>query len=146
MARRLSWAGLTPWHVANRLGRRLGVGFTSAPPVGFGGQPDGGAELAPDVWVMLEVEHSQTHPEGNVLKYWPWLERNQRRVILVHAIAPDARKRRGPRTDLTIWLGRKIETGLRGRFRYCRIELGTEREEEQVARAKATIAGSGVQP
>ena len=88
---------------------------------------------------MLEVEHSQTHPEGNLLKYWPWLERNRRRLILVHAIPPDARRQRGARTDLTRWLARRMERSLRGRFRYCRLELGSNLETQQLAGIRDAI-------
>lgn len=93
-----------------------------------------------DDWIVLEVEHSQTHPEGNVLKYWPWLERNKRRATLIHAIAPDARKQQGARTDLARWLGRRMERSLRGRFRYCRVHLGPETELDDLEIARQAIA------
>lgn len=103
------------------------------------GASDGTAVFGTDDWIVLEVEHSQSHPEGNVLKYWPWLEGNKRRLVLVHAIAPDARKRHGPRTDLTRWLGRRMERSLSSRFRYCRVDLGTESESMDLQVAREAI-------
>jgi hypothetical protein len=139
MSPQASWVGLTELEIAIRLGRRLGVRFGSGSTVGFGGRSDGSILIDDELSVMLEVEHSQTHPEGNVLKYWPWLERNRRRLVLIHAIAPDARKRSGARTDLTRWLGARMQRSLSPRFRYCRIELGTESEADQVLAAKHAI-------
>ena len=87
--------------------------------------------------MALEVETKHTHPAENVLQYWPWLERSRRRVVLVHAIAPDARRRAGPRTDLTKWLGAMMGRVLPGRFTYCRLDLGTD---DEAAQLEATVA------
>lgn len=140
MSPRASWIGLTEAEVASRVGRRLGIRFGPREPIGFGGWSDATYAMNEDDWIVLEVEHSQTHPEGNVLKYWPWLERNKRRAILIHAIAPDARKQRGARTELTRWLGRRMERSLRGRFWYCRVHLGAESELSDLETARAAIA------
>jgi hypothetical protein len=99
-----------------------------------------GTKLAKQLGTALQVEQKHTHPAENVLQYWPWLERSQRRLVLVHAIAPDARRRTGHRTDLTNWLGAMMERVLPGRFHYCRIELGTDDEAAQVKAAMLAIA------
>jgi hypothetical protein len=135
-----SWLGLTQQQVSARIGRSLGVRFAASAAVGLGGQPDGLADLGADRYVAFEFELSQSHPSTNVLKYWPWLERSKRRLVLVHAIAPDARKRSGPRTDLTVWLGARMQRTLRGRFQYCRIDLGSPSERDQLEAARATVA------
>lgn len=132
--------GQTQQQVAARLGRQLGIRFGPGYPIGVGGLPDGLADMGLERYVALEFELAQSHPSTNVLKYWPWLERSGRRLVLVHAIAPDARKRRGPRTALTIWLATRMERSLRGRFRYCRVELGSEGEDEHLQRARDAIA------
>jgi hypothetical protein len=67
------------------------------------------------------------------------MERNRRRLVLIHAIAPDARKRTGHRADLTRWLGAMMERVLPGRFTYCRLDLGTTDERTQVDAARAAI-------
>ena len=138
-----SWYGLSEAQVALRLGRRLGLRWAPGGLIGYGAKPDARVELAPGTWVMLEVERGQHHPAANVLKYWPWLEGTRTRLVLVHAIAPDASKRHGPRTDLAVWTGDKMQRELRGRFAYCRVELGTDREARDMQRARAAIAAFG---
>jgi hypothetical protein len=133
------WADLSEAQVARRIGRLLDITFSDDTTVGLGGTPAGLAEVGADAFVALEVEQKHTHPAENVLQYWPWLERNRRRVVLVHAIAPDARKRSGHRADLTRWLGAMMERVLPGRFTYCRLDLGTPDEAGQVEAAKAAI-------
>jgi hypothetical protein len=133
------WADLSEAQVVKRLARLLDISFSTAETVGLGGTPVGLSEVGEDAFVALEVEQKHTHPAENVLQYWPWLERNRRRLVLVHAIAPDARKRSGHRADLTRWLGAMMERVLPGRFTYCRLDLGTSEEADQVAAAKAAI-------
>jgi hypothetical protein len=133
------WADLSEAQVTKRVGRLLGLTFTDGATVGLGGSPVGLADVGNDAFVALEVEQKHTHPAENVLQYWPWMERNRRRVVLIHAIAPDARKRSGHRADLTRWLGAMMERVLPGRFTYCRLDLGTPDEAQQVTAARAAI-------
>ena len=134
------WEDRSEAQVIKRLSKILGVGFDADPSVGLGGANGGLAEVGDNAWVAVQVEQKHTHPAENVLQYWPWLERSRRRLVLVHAIAPDARRRTGPRTDLTNWVGAMMERVLPGRFTYCRIELGTENEAAQLEQAAAAIA------
>ncbi len=134
------WSGLSEEQLARRLGRILGVTWEAGEQPGRGGSAGAMAEVGEDAWVALQVERKHNHPAENVLQYWPWLERNRRRVVLVHAIAPDARRRTGPRADLTSWLGAMMERVLPGRFRYCRLELGAGDEADQVGIALSAIA------
>ena len=133
------WADLSEGQVVRRIGRLLDLEFNGDGTVGLGGTPGGLAEVGQDAFVALEVEQKHTHPAENVLQYWPWMERNRRRVVLVHAIAPDARRRSGHRADLTRWLGAMMERVLPGRFTYCRLELGTPDEAGQVDAARSAI-------
>jgi hypothetical protein len=133
------WADLSEAQITRRVGRLLGLAFIDSATVGLGGTPVGLADVGNDAFVALEVELKHTHPAENVLQYWPWMERNRRRVVLIHAIAPDARKRSGHRADLTRWLGAMMERVLPGRFTYCRLDLGTADEPSQVTAAKAAI-------
>jgi hypothetical protein len=133
------WADLSEGQMVRRIGRLLGVTFDETETVGLGGTPVGLAEVGEDSFVALEVEQKHTHPAENVLQYWPWMERNRRRLVLIHAIAPDARKRTGHRAELTRWLGAMMERVLPGRFTYCRLDLGTADEPAQVDAARAAI-------
>jgi len=134
------WGHLSEAQIAKRLGRMLGVRFAGNETVGRGGVAGGLAEVGEHAWVALQVEEKHTHPAENVLQYWPWLERSQRRLVLVHVIAPDARKRTGHRTDLTKWLGAMMERVLPGRFTYCRLDLGTDEETAQLKATAVAIA------
>ena len=136
---RSQWADLSDAQIAKRLGRMLDVVFNEDGEVGLGATPGGLGEVGEDTYVALEVETKHAHPAENVLQYWPWLERSRRRLVLIHAITPDARKRSGPRADLTKWLGAMMERVLPGRFTYCRLDLGTADEADQLAAAKAAI-------
>ena len=134
-----AWGDLSEGQVAKRLGRMLGVKFAGNEIVGLGGVAGGLAEVGEDAWLALQVEEKHTHPAENVLQYWPWLERSRRRLVLIHAIAPDARRRTGHHTDLTKWLGAMMERVLPGRFTYCRLDLGTAEEADQLAAATAAL-------
>jgi hypothetical protein len=136
---RPQWNDLSDVQVAKRLGKVLGVKFAGNEIVGLGGVAGGLAEVGDHAWVALQVEQKHTHPAENVLQYWPWLERSGRRLVLVHAISPGARKRTGHRTDLTNWLGAMMERVLPGRFTYCRLDLGTGEEAAQIAAAMAAV-------
>ena len=133
------WADLSEAQLVRRVARLLEIAFDDDATVGLGGTPIGLAEVGDDAFVALEVEQKHTHPAENVLQYWPWMERNRRRLVLVHAIASDAKKRSGHRADLTRWLGAMMERVLPGRFTYCRLDLGTKDEPAQVEAAKAAI-------
>ena len=133
------WSDLSEGQVARRIERLLELTFRDDGTVGLGGTPVGLAAVGEDAFVALEVEQKHTHPAENVLQYWPWLERNRRRLVLVHAIAPDARRRTGHRADLTRWLGAMMERVLPGRFTYCRLDLGTPAEADQLAATRAAI-------
>jgi hypothetical protein len=135
-----TWADLSETQVARRLGKQLEVTFVDGETVGLGGEAGGLAAVGDHAWVALQVEQKHTHPAENVLQYWPWLERNRRRLVLVHVILPTARWRTGHRTDLTNWLGAMMERVLPGRFTYCRLELGTDDEATQLEAALAAIA------
>jgi hypothetical protein len=134
------WAGLSDGQLTKRLGKVLGVAFDADPVDGLGGSAGALAVVGDLAWVALQVERKHAHPAENVLQYWRWLERSRRRLVLVHAIAPDARRRTGPRADLTSWLGSMMERVIPARFSYCRLELGTDREAAQLEAAIAAIA------
>jgi hypothetical protein len=124
---------LERWAVA------LGVSFDASHPGELGGDDGHFASVGEEAWVALQLEQKHSHPVENALQYWRWMERSRRRLVLVHAIAADARRKTGPRTDLTLWLGAMMERVLPGRFAYCRVELGSPDEVAQIDAARAAI-------
>lgn len=133
------WGNLSKARQVKRLGRRLDVAFTFRVAVGVSGDTGGMVEVGRDAWVALEIERKRPHPVENVLKYWPWLDRSRRRLVLIHAITPNARRRVDSRAELTKWLGALMERVLPGRFTYCRLEIGTEAEDRQLRAVVAAI-------
>jgi hypothetical protein len=133
------WVDISDAKAARRIGVRLGVTYDAEPVSELGGDVGALALVGDEAWVALQLERKHNHPVENVLQYWRWLERSRRRLVLVHAIAPDARKKAGPRADLTAWLGSMMERVLPGRFAYCRVELGSNDEDEQLGAAIEAI-------
>ena len=133
------WVGISDAKAAARLGTLLGVTFDAEPIGGLGGDDGALAKVDEDAWVALQIERKHNHPVENVLQYWRWLERSRRRLVLVHAIAPDARRRSGPRADLTEWAGAMMERVLPGRFAYCRVDLGSEAQAKQLLHAASAV-------
>lgn len=122
------------------LGKRLDVEFNMHVATGPASETGDLAEVGRDAWVAVEIESRQTHPVENVLRYWPWLDRNRRRLVLVHVIPPRMRKRDGTRAELTKWLGALMERVLPGRFTYCRLELGSRTEKRQLEDVIGAVA------
>ena len=122
-----------------RWAEALGVAFDQPPIEPLGGDEASLATVGDEAWVALQLEQKHGHPVENVLQYWRWLERSRRRMVLVHAIAMDARRKAGPRTELTLWAGAMMERVLPGRFAYCRVDLGTAEEVAQLDAARAAI-------
>ena len=133
------WADISDAKAARRLGEQLGVTFDAEPIAELGGDQGALAVVGDDAWVALQIERKHNHPVENVLQYWRWMERSRRRLVLVHAIAPDAPKRKSPRAELTEWLGSMMERVLPGRFTYCRVELGGADEGAQLDTAREAI-------
>ena len=133
------WADISDAKAVRRLGERLGVTFDAEPIAELGGDQGALATAGDDAWVALQIERKHNHPVENVLQYWRWVERSRRRLVLVHAIAPDAPKRKSARADLTAWLGSMMERVLPGRFTYCRVELGSADEPTQLDTARDAI-------
>jgi hypothetical protein len=133
------WGDLPKAKLVRRLGRRLGIELSGHETPGLTGETGGVAEVGRDSWVVLEIETRHGHPVERVLRYWPWLDRNRRRMVLVHVIPARARKRDRSRSELTTWLGALMERVLPGRFSYCRIELDTTAEADQLEAARSSI-------
>ena len=129
------------------LNRRLGVDLDPGGSIGKWGRPDARKSIRDDVWLMIEVERGQSHPEGNVLKYWPWLVENAGvSIAFAHVFERGARQSKGSRGRLARWVGEAIEANLGDRFRYFRIDLESPDEASQLEALRAWVRGLGASP
>jgi hypothetical protein len=134
------WGDISDAKAVRRLGELLGVAFDAEPIGELGGSDGALALIGEDAWVALQVERKHNHPVENVLQYWRWLERSRRRLVLVHAITPGAPKHKSARAELCPWVGAMMERVLPGRFTYCRLDLGSAEEAQQLLDAWTAIA------
>lgn len=85
------------------------------------GDVDNYAKLNNSTFVFLECERGQKHPNTNVLKVWPYLEKNEKvKIILIHYIYHDNKAPQN-RVKLCSFLGKKLEKMFPDRFRYYKI-------------------------
>ena len=78
-------------------------------------------------YLFLEVEKGQHHSCTNVLKVWPYLERNpQVAVVLAQAFFHGSRGCNSSRAKLGCWIGQQIEKTLKGRFWYRRLVIASD--------------------
>ena len=87
--------------------------------------------------MFVEIERGQKHPTTKVVKYWPWLEEEPaRRLLLIHLF-----DRNTSRRELTRWLGEHLEALLPGRFVYVAADLPLD--EHTLARFTASLRSLG---
>ena len=127
----------TGWQAG--MGRLLGVEFTEGATRGWAGTPAALPRSGTTGVGGAQVEQKHTHPAENVLQYWPWIERNRRRVVLVHAIAPEPAGGGATARTSPAGSGAMMERVLPDRFAYRRLELGSADEADQLTAAKAAI-------
>lgn len=93
---------------------RIGERFVREYPLALGCRADYGFQIDEQRFLFVEIEVGQTHPQTNVVKYWPWLdESEQREVLLVQLFYGNTRRRR-----LTAWLGKRLGNVFGGRLIY----------------------------
>ncbi|MEH6536650.1 MAG: hypothetical protein V7719_09670 [Psychroserpens sp.] len=73
-----------------------------------------------NLFVLLEVEKGQKHPNTNVAKVWPYLEENPKIKILLIQIIRDENKAPKNRLALCDFLGQKLENVFPNRFRFIK--------------------------
>lgn len=104
---------------------RLDVILALELPICLGARGDFGCTLGDlDTRLYVETERpGQAHPTTNVVKYWPWLdEDSSRRLVLVHLFFANTHRRR-----LTSWVAERMEREFGTRFRYIGWDVESER-------------------
>lgn len=94
--------------------------------LGGWGQSDNFIEIE-DILIFLEVENKQKHPSTNVLKYWPYLEsQSNKKIVLVHAFSTESPGLNSSRGRLAEWAAQKMQQEFGERFKYFRIIFHTK--------------------
>jgi hypothetical protein len=108
--------------IATRLGGVLLI--PELPLARLGSRADYGLALGSShsSYLYVEIEVGQTHPTTNVLKYWPWLDEDERRSLILVQLFQGNKHRR----SLTQWLSERMTRELGGRFRYFGLDLPLE--------------------
>jgi hypothetical protein len=99
----------------------LGVGLATSGrvPLGLWSFADCELWISEHIRLFVEIERAQKHPTTNVVKYWPWLdEEPARRLLLIHLFDQNTSRR-----QLTRWLGERLELTLPRRFIYVAADL-----------------------
>jgi len=74
--------------------------------------------LENEILILMEIEKGQKHPNTNVLKVWPYLEKYPNlKMVLIQLIHP-ANKAPKNRLKLCVFTGQKLEKLFPDRFRF----------------------------
>lgn len=88
------------------------------------GEVDNWAKLDDGVFVFLEVETSQKHPNTNVLKLWPYLDSNEAiRIFLIQTYFQTSPGLKSNRGRLGEWTANKLKTIFGKRFNYQKLVI-----------------------
>ena len=83
------------------------------------GKVDKWVEISSNVFLFLEVESKQKHPNTNVNKLWPYLDCHQnKKVILIQAYFSNSPGLNSNRGKLSEWTAKQLESIFKGRFYY----------------------------
>lgn len=81
------------------------------------GFPDGYDDLSNEWTLYYEIENRQNHPDTNILKYWPILEGNSsKKIILIQWYLQKSKYIN--RWELAKFIADKIESHVGSRFKY----------------------------
>src|SRR4051794_2657698 len=111
-------------------------------PVCLGARGDFGCLLGDlDTRLYVETERpGQSHPTTNVVKYWPWLEEEpNRRLVLVQLFLDNQHRRR-----LTTWIAERMKREFGERFRYLSwdVHAGTGLDAAALDQIAAAVAAA----
>jgi hypothetical protein len=113
--------------ISEILGKELGIRFTNTEfKLDQWGDADNFCALNENDLVLLECEHGQKHPNTNVVKLFPYLERHtSKRIVLIHYFFPE---NKAPKNRLALcdFIASKMESSLNGRFQYISIKCSSK--------------------
>jgi len=135
--------------VSSLLSQALGITFeNSTYKLDDWGAVDNWAELGDGEFLFLEVESGQKHPDTNVAKLWPYLEKHGReRIFLIQAFFASSHNLESNRGRLGEWVAKKLEAVFPGRFRYCKLVIQDQMKPESFSclsdEVKVFVANKG---
>lgn len=113
--------------IADIIGNALGVSFHNEEfSLDEWGDVDDWCELSHDMLILLECENSQKHPNTNVMKLYPWLEKYPKvHVILIHYFFPENKAPKN-RIGLCDFIAGKMMNEFGVRFEYVQLNCGRD--------------------
>jgi hypothetical protein len=123
--------------ISNRIGKVLGLSFNNEEfSLGEWGEVDNWTTLSDGIFILIECEKGQKHPNTNVLKLSPYLEENTGiKILLVHYFYPENKTPKS-RLALCDYLGKKMEKEFFERFQYVSLRCKAEEIAEQLREQK----------
>lgn len=104
------------------------------------GEVDNWARLDNGVFLFVEVETSQKHPNTNVLKLWPFLDENIGfRIFLIQTYFPTSPGLSSNRGKLSEWTANKLKSILGKRFDYYKLVIDGEKDREELKEVRIRI-------
>jgi hypothetical protein len=103
------------------------------------GDIDNYCRIDENCFIFLECEKGQKHPNTNILKLWPYLEKNPTlKIILLQYFFPE---NKAPKNRLSIcdFLALKLEKEFQTRFQYIRLGGDTNSIIKQLKEQKQGI-------
>lgn len=108
------------------------------------GEVDNWAQLDDGIFVFLEVETSQKHPNTNVLKLWPYLDDNKAiRIFLIQTYFPTSPGLTSNRGRLGEWTANKLKTILGKRFDYQKLVIDGNNDKNELKELRTKISDFG---
>jgi hypothetical protein len=109
--------------IADIIGKELGISFSNQEyKLDSWGDADNFYEMNENDLVLLECELGQKHPNTNVMKVFPYLEKHSnKRIILIHYFFPE---NKAPKNRLALcdFIASKMENSLKDRFQYVSLK------------------------
>lgn len=111
--------------VSNFIAEHIKIEFTGKQfKLNTWGQVDKWVEIKKNVFVFVEIETKQKHPNTNVIKLWPYLEENSTtRIFLIQTYFPDSPGINSNRGRLGEWTAKKLEEVFPDRFEYHKLVI-----------------------
>ncbi len=127
--------------VTNIISDNLGIRFAGSKfKLDGWGEVDNWSQLENGVYLFLEVETSQKHPNTNVLKVWPFMDENKKiKIFLIQTFFPNSPGLTSNRGKLCEWTAAKIKNIHGKRFNYYKLVINDSLTQNDFTKLKILI-------